>query len=151
VALRYIDCTLVVWPHCPGQLQNFLNHLNNMRFSIQFTKEIELDSEIHFLDILVIRKGITLVNIVYRKPTHTGQYLNFKSNQPTYEMRFNSESSQQSFHHMKTRLFNKISNLRCDIQLSGYPQSFIYLCINSRLAVVQRKRKSLWDLCIRHM
>jgi hypothetical protein len=34
--------------------------------------EIESDSEIPFLDVLVIRKGTTLAIRVYRKPIHTG-------------------------------------------------------------------------------
>jgi hypothetical protein len=42
--------------------------------------ENESDSAIHFLDLLFIRKGTTLATKVCRKPTHTGQYLSFKSN-----------------------------------------------------------------------
>jgi hypothetical protein len=78
--LRYVDVTFVVWPHGSEQLQIFLNHLNSLRPSNQFTMEIESDGAIPFLDILVIRKGMTLAAKVYRKPTHTGRYLNFKCN-----------------------------------------------------------------------
>jgi hypothetical protein len=70
----------VVWPYGPELLQNFLSHLNSLRPSIQFTVEIYSDSVIPFLDVLVIRKGVTLPTKVYRKPTHTGLYLNFKCN-----------------------------------------------------------------------
>jgi hypothetical protein len=41
--------------------------------------EIELDSVIPFLDVLVIRKQMTLAIKVHRKPNHTGQYLSFNS------------------------------------------------------------------------
>jgi hypothetical protein len=34
--------------------------------------EIESDNVIHFLDVLVVRKEITLTIKVYRKPIHTG-------------------------------------------------------------------------------
>jgi hypothetical protein len=37
-------------------------------------------STITFLTVLVIRKETTLATRVYRKPTHTGLHLNFKSN-----------------------------------------------------------------------
>jgi hypothetical protein len=66
--LRYVDDTFVVWPHGPGQLQNFLSHHNSLRPSTQFTVEIESDSAIPFLNILVIRKEMTLTTKVYRKP-----------------------------------------------------------------------------------
>jgi hypothetical protein len=71
--------TFVVWPHGPDRLHNFLNHLNSLRPSIQFTMKRELNNTIPFLDVPVIRKEMTLATRVYRKPTHTGRYLNFKS------------------------------------------------------------------------
>jgi hypothetical protein len=62
---RYADDTFVVWPHGPSRLQDFLSHLSSSRPSIQFAMEIESDSAIAFLDVLVIRKGTTLAT----KPT----------------------------------------------------------------------------------
>jgi hypothetical protein len=63
--------------------------------------EIESEGAISFLDVLLIRKGTTLAIKVYRKPTPTGRYLNFKSNYPLLcEKKFDSESSQENFHHM---------------------------------------------------
>jgi hypothetical protein len=62
----------VVWIHGLKQLQNFPSHLNTLRPTIQFTMEIESDSAIPFLDVLVVRKEMTLAIKVYRQPTHTG-------------------------------------------------------------------------------
>jgi hypothetical protein len=76
----YVDDTFVIWPHAPERLQQFLDHLNSLRPSIQFTMEIESDSSIPFLNVLVIRKDETLATKIYRKPTHTGRCLNFNSN-----------------------------------------------------------------------
>jgi hypothetical protein len=53
----------------PERLQDFFSHLNSLRPSIQFTMEIESDSEIAFLDVLVIGKGTTLATKIYREPT----------------------------------------------------------------------------------
>jgi hypothetical protein len=50
-------------------VRNFLRHLNSLGPAIQYTMEIEPDSAILYLDVLVIRKGKTLANKVYRKPT----------------------------------------------------------------------------------
>jgi hypothetical protein len=66
--LCYVGDTFVVWPHGPEWLQNFLSYLNSLRPSIQFTVKIVSDSVISFLDSLVIRKEITMVTKVYRKP-----------------------------------------------------------------------------------
>jgi hypothetical protein len=42
--------------------------------------ETKSDSAIVFFDVLVIREEMTLAIKVYRKPTYTGRYFNFKSN-----------------------------------------------------------------------
>jgi hypothetical protein len=67
----------VVWPHSPSQLQDFLGHLSSLWLTIQFTMETESENTISFLDVLIIREETTLATKVYRKPTHTGRYLNF--------------------------------------------------------------------------
>jgi hypothetical protein len=133
--LGYVDHTFVVWPRGSERLQNFLNHLNSLRPSIQFTMEIESDSAILFLDVLVIRKGTTLATKVYRKPTHTGRYLNFRSNHLPHVKR----GLIQSLHNRASTicqerhdLLNEISNLKHDFQLNGYPQGFIDSVINSK-------------------
>ena len=59
----------------------FLDHLNSMNNSIQFTSENPCeDGSIHFLDMLVIpdEEG-RLKTTFYRKPTHTNQYLHWDS------------------------------------------------------------------------
>jgi hypothetical protein len=49
--------------------------------------EIESDSGIPFLDVLIIRKGTALATKVCRKPSHAGRYLNLKPNNPPYVKR----------------------------------------------------------------
>jgi hypothetical protein len=133
--LRYVDDTFVVWPHGPEHLQNFLSHLNCLRPTIQFTMERESGSAIPFLDVLVIRKETTLATKVYRKPTHTGRYLNFNSNHPPHVKR----GLIQSLHKRASiicqehqDLCDEIRGLRHDLQLNGYPRGFIDSVINSK-------------------
>jgi hypothetical protein len=40
---RYVDDTSVIWPHGPDKLKDFLNHLNSIHQSIQFTIETETE------------------------------------------------------------------------------------------------------------
>ena len=61
------------------QLTEHLNSVESTR-SIRFTYEEETEGQILFLDTLLIRKEDENVKLlVYRKKTHTDQYLNFMS------------------------------------------------------------------------
>ena len=65
-----------------GQVDNLTQHLNQSDKigSIKFTYEEE---NIHFLDTLIVRKEDGTVKLLlYRKPTHTDQYLQFDSHHP---------------------------------------------------------------------
>ena len=70
---RYVDDTFVLWPHGADQLEEFHAHLNNQHLQIQFTKEVEENDKISFLDVLVKKESDRFSTTVYRKPTHTGR------------------------------------------------------------------------------
>ena len=66
-------------------LQELRHHINSLHPQTQFTKEEEKDSILPFPDTLVQRNpDKTIIVKVYRKPTHTNQYLNHKSNHSTF-------------------------------------------------------------------
>jgi hypothetical protein len=101
----------------------------------QFTTEITLDSVIPFLDDSIIRNETITAIKIYRKPTHTGRYLNFNFNHPPHVKR----GLIQSFHKRafiireeRQDIFNEISSLGCDLQLNNYPLGFIDSVINSK-------------------
>ena len=56
------------WPH---DLEKFHLHLNMIHPSIQFTKKIESENQLNFLDVLVKRQDHRYRTSVYRKATHT--------------------------------------------------------------------------------
>ena len=76
---RYVDDTYVVIERT--QYEEFSRDLNQIDPNIQFTTEVESDGKLPFLDTLVTRQpGGNVTLTVYKKPTHTDQYLNFASN-----------------------------------------------------------------------
>ena len=76
--LRYGNDTFIIWPH-QEDIQILLDHTNSIRLSIQFTMEKEQDNKLPLLDLLVTHAEQGFRSSVYRKPTFTGQYLNFNS------------------------------------------------------------------------
>jgi hypothetical protein len=46
--------------------------------------EIQSEGAITFLVVPVTRRGTALTTKVYKKPTHTGRYLNFNSKHPPH-------------------------------------------------------------------
>ena len=79
--LRYVDDTFILWPH-QEDVQILLEHVNSIWPSIQFTTEKEQDNKLPFLNVLVTHTEQGIRSSVYRKPTFTGQYLNFNSHHP---------------------------------------------------------------------
>ena len=79
--LRYVDDTITAVHE--SKIDEFHEHLNKQNTNIQFTKEIDENSKIPFLDGLVTRENNTLRTTVYRKPTHTDRLLDQTSYNPT--------------------------------------------------------------------
>ena len=72
--LRYVDDTFTAVHK--DEIDDFHEHLNGQNADIQFTKEIEENGKIPFLDCLVTRDNNKLRTTIYRKPTHTDRLLN---------------------------------------------------------------------------
>ena len=79
--LRKADDTLTAIHN--DYIEPLFTHLNNIHPSIKWTMEKEVEGRIAMLDVTIIRNGDgTLDFDVYRKPTHTNQYIPFDSHQP---------------------------------------------------------------------
>ena len=88
--------------------QELLEHINNLHPQTHSTKEEENSSTLPFLDTLVQRNHDETISIkIYRKPTHTNQYLKYTSHNP--------KSAKQSV----------ITALLAALQQNGYPKEFI--------------------------
>ena len=73
---RYVDDTLCYIK--TDSIDYVLKMLNGFHRNIQFTYEVETDSKISFLDVLVIRDSSNNINTtVYRKSNNNDIYLNW--------------------------------------------------------------------------
>ena len=79
--LRYVDDTNAAVHE--NKIDEFHEHLSEQNTNIQFTKKIEENGKIPFLDCLVTPENNTLRTTVYRKPTHTDRLLDQTSYKPT--------------------------------------------------------------------
>ena len=64
-------------------LENFSYHINNMHQNIKSTMEEESNGELAFLDTKLKRNNGKIPALVYRKTTHTDQYLHYSSHHQT--------------------------------------------------------------------
>ena len=82
---RIEDDIFCVWQHGEDQIEPFLQYLNSCEERISFTKEIEGEKGepgLSFMDMHCRRSGENIITKVYRKPSNTNRYLNFRSNGP---------------------------------------------------------------------
>ena len=131
---RYVDDTFTILDR--DRVDDFLQHLNSQQPSIRFTMEIENNSKIAFLETSVYREpdGRFTTN-VYRKPTHTDQYLAYVSHHPQSVKR----GIVQCLYDRAKRLVTKPSviagekkHLSSVLVSNGYPSSFVQKITKAR-------------------
>ena len=78
---KYVDDLVLTLPN--DRIVNALAIFNGFNEHIQFTMEREVDGQLPFLDVLLIRGvGNRIYTDWYQKPTNSGRYINYKSNHP---------------------------------------------------------------------
>ena len=75
---RYVDDCFLIFQSA-DHIPQFLSYLNRQHPNIKFTSEVESSSTLPFLDISISRKNGVFETSVYRKPTFTGLFTNFRS------------------------------------------------------------------------
>ena len=78
---RYVDDTFCVIKS--AYIEEFIEHINTQDRNIKFTRAEEEDGTLPFLGTVINRLGDGSIKIkIYRKLTHTDQYLHFRSHHP---------------------------------------------------------------------
>ena len=124
---RYVDDTFTILDR--GNVDDFLQHLNNQQPSIRFTMETENNNKLAFLDTAVSREPDgRLTTSVYRKPTHTDQYLAYDSHHPQSVKRGIVKCLYERAKRLVTKpsvISEKKKHLSSVLVSNGYPFSFL--------------------------
>ena len=124
---RYVDdifCTA----ETDKDLDYLLEHFNSAHPAVKFTLEKESNDQLAFLDVLLSRREDgTIRRAVYRKQTHSGQYINFHSFVPMRDKRNLVKSLTYRAHKIcsEDTLENELKNVRSMLQDNGYPERFL--------------------------
>ena len=79
---RSEDDVVCIWEHGINEGDIFLDFLNSQHVKVKWTREIEKDKVLPYLDSQLEKVGHKIQTGVYRKPTHTLRYSNYRSNRP---------------------------------------------------------------------
>ena len=71
---RYVDNLFCTFNN-EARLNDFFNTLNAIHAHIEFTKELEHENQLAYLDVLFTRSNDSIKTIVNRKKTNTGLYI----------------------------------------------------------------------------
>ena len=128
---RYVDDIFVTF-RSPIQMQHFLTYMNSRHKNIRFTVEEEKENQLPILDVLIIKDGGSVKTNIYRKPTFSGVYSNFKSFLPNKYKSNLIATLLYRIHHIisSENVFNdEVNNLEKILLSNGYPIKFVIICV----------------------
>ena len=124
---RYVDDTCTVLPR--GLVESFHAHLNSIDPNIQFTVERESEGQLPFLDVLLTREDDGSISTsVFRKATHTDQYLAYESHHPTAHKKAVVRTLMNRAETLSSSGVSRAQEeerIQQSLQKNGYPVAFI--------------------------
>ncbi len=120
---RYVDDTLAIIKRI--LLEIITTHIDGIHQSIKFTRECEVEVKIAVLDALIYREHDNSLRFtVFRKATHTDQYLNVGSHQP---LQHKLGVIRTLYHRVNTLISKEDKTMRKDqinqvLRCNGYPK-----------------------------
>ena len=122
---RYLDDIFAILP--TNQVDAHLSYLNSLNPYINFTIEREADSKLPFLDLLIHRNSSSRFSFsIYRKDTHTENYLKFNSNNPVCHKRAVAKSLLDRANRLcsQNELPYELQHIKNTLRSNGYPKNF---------------------------
>ena len=132
---RYVDDIFLLFDD-PSFVNKFDKYLNSRHKNMRFTKEIENENCLAFLDIRIERKAGNFETSIYRKPTFSGVYLNFKSYVPEVYKKGLVNCLLYRIHKLCSNwsiIHDEINKLKKILIKNKYPLNFIDFCIKKFL------------------
>ena len=132
---RYVDDTFSLFIGGRDKALQFLDCLNSLHPSLQFTMESESDGKLPFLDVLVMRNDGQLRTTIYRKPTFTGLYVRWDSYcSPDRKISLiRSLTIRAKRICSPEHLDNELSRLKVILLSNGYPAGIVERVIDDTL------------------
>ena len=130
---RYVDDTFAIFDH-EAEADEFLTKLDSLHSSLRFTFDKEKNKCLPFLDVYVDKTDVSFETRVYRKPTFTGQYLQWDSFSPL-EPKVSLISTlvrRALMICIKRRHNNYIERIKKISLDNGYPKTSFYWLISPR-------------------
>ena len=128
------------------QINKFDKYIGSRHKRIKFKNELEKDSCITFLDVLVTNKRNSFITSLYRKPTFSGIYFNFDSHVPLVYKKgliFCLLFRIYNICSLWSLIHEGISKFKCILVKNKYPVDLINLCIAKYLDTLFCKRASV--------
>ena len=130
------DSFIIINSRYVDSFYNYINDIGKSLGNIKFTIEKESNNSLSFLDVKLTRFDNKIETSVYRKPTHSSRYLNFKSHSSLQNKigvinnlitrSFKISSKQES-------IDDDVNFVHKSLQLNNFPENFISSHINKRL------------------
>ena len=136
---RFVD-DCFSYCHDVEESDRFLETLNNLHPSLKFTRELETDGVLPFLDVKARRVRDTFVTTIYSKPTFTGLYIPFDSFVP-FKYKKNlmlNLCDRASRICSPSELDEELESLRKIFLKNGYPLSVVRKFVVSHLSKPQK-------------
>jgi hypothetical protein len=116
------------WKGSQKELDDFHSYLNNIHPTIKWTKEIEDDGRISFLDVQIIKTPMGIQTTVYRKPSASDRYTHFTTAQAWREKIITITTLRQraeSYCSTEELLSLELQHLHTTFISNGYPTNII--------------------------
>ena len=126
--VRKADDTFMVWTDSIDQLEEFHQYLDSLHPTIKWSKQIEENGQLPYLDILIIKTPNGNQTTVYRKPSHSDRYTHFTTAQAWKEKIITITTLRQraeiycSTEELKQK---ELEHLEQTFICNGYPQHII--------------------------